>query len=201
MRGGLSLLSLTFVTCAWVISSVAFGGIIMTVDPEAKQLWFAGSDSGVENGEFNFGWESHSVTGEDVGTEDLYFVLAIDVPGGFSGDLAANLFYYSSGRLSVVISDRPRHKSWTVTGLGDSFKVDYSDQDYGAQSAIENAAYMNSTFAFFRFAGANGTGGSGLTVQLSDNRGGGQVPEPSTMAIFGLGALGMAYRARRKAKA
>jgi len=30
---------------------------------------------------------------------------------------------------------------------------------------------------------------------------GGQVPEPSTMAIFGLGALGMAYRARRKAKA
>lgn len=27
------------------------------------------------------------------------------------------------------------------------------------------------------------------------------VPEPSTMAIFGLGALGMAYRARRKAKA
>jgi hypothetical protein len=30
---------------------------------------------------------------------------------------------------------------------------------------------------------------------------GGQVPEPSTMAIFGLGALGMAYRARRKSKA
>ena len=30
---------------------------------------------------------------------------------------------------------------------------------------------------------------------------GGEVPEPSTMAIFGLGALGMAYRARRKAMA
>lgn len=27
------------------------------------------------------------------------------------------------------------------------------------------------------------------------------VPEPTSMAIFGLGALGMAYRARRKAKA
>lgn len=27
------------------------------------------------------------------------------------------------------------------------------------------------------------------------------VPEPSTMAIFGLGVVGMAYRARRKAKA
>ena len=27
------------------------------------------------------------------------------------------------------------------------------------------------------------------------------VPEPTSMAIFGLGVLGMAYRARRKAKA
>jgi hypothetical protein len=27
------------------------------------------------------------------------------------------------------------------------------------------------------------------------------VPEPTSMAIFGLGALGMAYRARRKSKA
>ena len=30
---------------------------------------------------------------------------------------------------------------------------------------------------------------------------GGQVPEPTSMAIFSLGVLGMAYRARRKAKA
>ncbi|MFN6300822.1 MAG: PEP-CTERM sorting domain-containing protein [Planctomycetota bacterium] len=30
---------------------------------------------------------------------------------------------------------------------------------------------------------------------------GGQVPEPTSMAIFGLGALGMAYRARRITKA
>lgn len=29
---------------------------------------------------------------------------------------------------------------------------------------------------------------------------GGSVPEPTSMAIFGLGALGMAYRARRKSK-
>lgn len=37
-----------------------------------------------------------------------------------------------------------------------------------------------------------GSGGGG---------GGGAVPEPTSMAIFGLGALGLAYRARRKAKA
>ena len=29
---------------------------------------------------------------------------------------------------------------------------------------------------------------------------GGSIPEPTSMAIFGLGALGMAYRARRKSK-
>ena len=36
---------------------------------------------------------------------------------------------------------------------------------------------------------------------LTASGAGGEVPEPTSMAIFGLGALGMAYRARRKSKA
>lgn len=47
--------------------------------------------------------------------------------------------------------------------------------------------------------GFSGTGGAG-DVQLTLNTAP-PVPEPTSMAIFGLGALGMAYRARRKAKA
>ena len=39
----------------------------------------------------------------------------------------------------------------------------------------------------------------GVAIQTPD--GSGAVPEPTSMAIFGLGTLGMAYRARRKAKA
>ncbi len=47
---------------------------------------------------------------------------------------------------------------------------------------------INSQGAFFEISGAGGGAG-------------GEVPEPTSMAIFGLGALGMAYRARRKSKA
>lgn len=40
------------------------------------------------------------------------------------------------------------------------------------------------------------------TLTTFDGGGGsGEVPEPTSMAIFGLGTLGLAYRARRKAKA
>ena len=52
----------------------------------------------------------------------------------------------------------------------------------------------------YKIDGTNET----LTFVLSSGGGGGtggEVPEPSTMAIFGLGAIGIAYRARRKAKA
>ena len=52
------------------------------------------------------------------------------------------------------------------------------------------------TFGFTLGSGANTD-----TITLNMTAGGGQVPEPSTMAIFGLGTLGMVYRARRKANA
>lgn len=46
-----------------------------------------------------------------------------------------------------------------------------------------------------------GLGGAGSSVSLTFSPGtGGAVPEPTSMAIFGIGALGMAYRARRKTK-
>ena len=45
-------------------------------------------------------------------------------------------------------------------------------------------------------------GGPKVIGQYSTgNSSGGEVPEPTSMAIFGLGALGMAYRARRRGKA
>ena len=40
----------------------------------------------------------------------------------------------------------------------------------------------------------------GFRVATNGGSGGGEVPEPSTMAIFGLCALGMAYRARRSSE-
>ena len=52
----------------------------------------------------------------------------------------------------------------------------------------------------YNYGSGERTGTVTFTIQ-NGGAGGGEVPEPSTMAIFGLGALGMAYRARRKAKA
>jgi hypothetical protein len=46
-----------------------------------------------------------------------------------------------------------------------------------------------------------GFGGVDTAFGTSLQSGGGVVPEPASFAIFGLGALGMAYRARRKSKA
>lgn len=48
-----------------------------------------------------------------------------------------------------------------------------------------------------------GFGGNDVAygATLQSGGGGGVVPEPTSIAIFGLGALGMAYRARRKIKA
>lgn len=47
---------------------------------------------------------------------------------------------------------------------------------------------------------AFGTGNVGFRIARLHTPSG-EVPEPTSMAIFGVGALGMAYRARRKAKA
>jgi sulfatase modifying factor 1 len=59
-----------------------------------------------------------------------------------------------------------------------------------------NASWRNSLSPF-----SAGDGNIGFRVVMVGSIGGGQVPEPTSMAILGLGALGMAYRTRRKAKA
>jgi hypothetical protein len=58
-----------------------------------------------------------------------------------------------------------------------------------------NASWRNDLPAHAKTADGN-VGFRVAMVGLS----GGSVPEPTSMAIFGLGALGMAYRARRKSK-
>lgn len=65
--------------------------------------------------------------------------------------------------------------------LNDPFQTDFGGVVFIGSS-------INSQGAFFEISGAGGGAG-------------GEVPEPTSMAIFGLGALGMAYRARRKSKA
>lgn len=66
------------------------------------------------------------------------------------------------------------------------------------QSQFMSSSYMISNQPQNAFPG-NENIDFGFRVASISSRGG-EVPEPTSMAIFGLGALGMAYRARRKCK-
>ena len=116
--------------------------------------------------------------------------------------------------------------TYTISKLGSYGSYSYSDigqgTNYGSVNISSvgtvlvtlNAAAISDILAekggAFRVGGVItgggsdfGWSGSGVVgdVQLTLNTAPATVPEPTSMAIFGLGALGMAYRARRKAKA
>lgn len=85
------------------------------------------------------------------------------------------------------------------------------DKSYGFGSALSaSAIFSNKSIASlgitnpgtYVYTYGNSTTNDTVTFNIgSSPSGGGAVPEPTSMAIFGLGALGFAYRARRKAKA
>lgn len=71
------------------------------------------------------------------------------------------------------------------------------------QSQFMSSTYMinNLPQNAFPTGESNDFGFRVAVLSPSGGGGGGEVPEPTSMAIFGLGALGLAYRARRKSKA
>jgi hypothetical protein len=102
---------------------------------------------------------------------------------GFSTDLIANpdyLFWLDLSPANVPTGTA----GLTSSGLFNSTNGGASYTASGNQ--LQTAFQLNGTLAGSG-AGAGGGGGAGVAV-----------PEPSSMAIFGLGALGMAYHVRRK---
>ena len=85
-----------------------------------------------------------------------------------------------------IFNNLASNGKWFGTFSLPNFIVD----PYQIDTGYVNFSYssIDSQGAFFEISGAGGGAG-------------GEVPEPTSMAIFGLGALGMAYRARRKSKA
>ena len=99
-----------------------------------------------------------------------------------------------------------------VMGLGGNV-VEWEENSFDLANSINSYAREGrggnwSNLAFYLSSASRyselpsiGSSGRGFRVATLSSSGGGQVPEPSTMVIFGLGAIGMAYRARRKSKA
>jgi hypothetical protein len=86
----------------------------------------------------------------------------------------------------------------------DTFEFDYDPVENRITrggSWMDSANFLkSSSFNHFNPTSASGGELQEFRVVTLDTTYG-AVPEPTSMAIFGLGALGTAYRARRKAKA
>ena len=104
--------------------------------------------------------------------------------------------------------------SFTLVGLkylkagSNVFEID-DNYVFGSQIS-GSGTWNNKTLATLGFVNlgtyvytaGNATNNDTVTFNIGSNPGGGgAVPEPTSMAIFGLGALGLAYRAKRKSKA
>lgn len=85
-----------------------------------------------------------------------------------------------------IFNNLASNGKWFGNFLNSGFNTQFPTTG-GGQFTFD-AGTDNSQGAFFEISGVGGGAG-------------GEVPEPTSMAIFGLGALGMAYRARRKSKA
>ncbi|MFM8186981.1 MAG: PEP-CTERM sorting domain-containing protein [Pirellulaceae bacterium] len=78
---------------------------------------------------------------------------------------------------------------------------------YVSGGAISGSMTFSGSFASLginpvarTFSWSAGGLGNSVSLSFSSGGGGGAVPEPTSLAIFGIGVLGMAYRARRKSK-
>ncbi len=134
---------------------------------------------------------------------------AVDVSGGAfllqSGVTSSLVFNATSSTVDWTDAFWGSSQSWlvfsSVAGIlsGPSIfdTITASNDRNGASlSAVRSGSFFswsqsgNNLLLNYNLSGGGGGGGGG----------GGAVPEPTSMAIFGLGALGMAYRARRKSK-
>lgn len=137
----------------------------------------------------------------------------IDLAGGSNPNYYGYSLYSKSsntywGNFSATADSQTisgfNYLSISTTGLS-------LDKSYGFGSALSaSAIFSNKSIASlgitnpgtYVYTYGNSTTNDTVTFNIgSSPSGGGAVPEPTSMAIFGLGALGFAYRARRKAKA
>jgi hypothetical protein len=140
-----------------------------------------------------------------------YDSFIIGKPGAYNA-LAYN-YIAPSGKWGTSFKST-QADSFTLSGvgyfsIGDNDAVALSDSYVFGTAISGTATWNNKTLSDLGITNLGTyvyTVGSGATTDTvtfimgSGGGGGGTVPEPTSMAIFGLGALGFAYRNRRKLK-
>lgn len=197
---------LSAVLIAMVLASSGSAGIIFTVQQSGDDILvevsgslsnltasggFATSAQGTLVNNVNNGQDMISVS--DVNENVNYYTIS-------RGSRPASFWFSNDMAINGVAS---------ITGLGHvqlkdftGFKAVYLSADYVQGTSISGSLrflqYSLSSFGpnYGDYLYTLNSGGDTVTLRILDSSS--AVPEPTSMAIFGMGAVGLAYRARRK---
>lgn len=205
---GLALASVA--VCGW--ASQASAAVLITAQQVGAdiELTFSGSFSFSGGFTTPFGGNNVSIS------QDTAMFLAVQ-------STSNSLRYFNMTRTSGPSakwfgSTFSSQGSFAVVGLQDlilrddsNFRAIYFSSNYTSGTPISgkvtfsNKSIVNdwqTNFGDYVYSYPYAGGADTVTMRfVNPGGGGGQVPEPTSMAIFGIGALGFAYRARRKSKA
>jgi len=187
-------------TCLFsLFSNLSFGAVVMSLDKSNKEFWFTGSDSGSFDTEYDFflQWERQGSV-SDTEFSGFYIGSSLSVQIGIYPDSGKIFDFDDAGNIYLTLmSYFPEEgeglRPWSIIGLGYSNRESYGFLDPWAVSTLEAAATIGTDL----LPSFGAIGSNNIRIELGNT----QVPEPTSMAIFGIGFLGFAYRNRRKRKA
>ncbi|MEP4077367.1 PEP-CTERM sorting domain-containing protein [Haloferula sp.] len=172
----------------------AFGALTLHIDPAADLLWISGSTSGTvgdNEGEGLVSWNGTVGNPFDVidiiNGSGIQTLLTIDV-----GTVKSNsqiLLLNSNNNFYLSVRTTATDAAVTISGSGSTF--DYSSFSAQNQATLEAAALA--AVVVPQGTGGNWSGFDSLSFTQSS------IPEPSSLALLGLGGLGLISRRRRKA--
>lgn len=122
------------------------------------------------------------------------YTYAAGSPGSATGGLIAKIYRSTDGVLASYNGSQSNYFAWHANDLSGLFAIGWARYTVQGTTSltIEEWAYnlaSNTSSIVFGETGVSSGGG--------DNGGGGTVPEPTGLAIFGLASLGFALRRRR----
>jgi len=195
--------ALAVLLISFVGSANAQAALTMKIDTNNKSFYFEGSDSGFASGDdspFGGGFGGGEGFGGSPLVYQLQFIHYFTSPAvpanitetphnlfaeGATLSMSGNMSLYGNGFQNYIFIDLSSGLSdiTTLTGIGQSASISYAGLTSSNTTLFESLIGDSLTQSA-------GTGYAPITVQA--------IPEPSTYALFGIGAIGLLGRRRKK---